>query len=439
MREAGLVDRLWLAREAITLVSQGTSERAAVSKIAASTPALKRERSSALALVLEAVARQDLLDLAIQTSSPRNKFDKRSLALLRLATHLLLTDNVQSRSDVVRALRRVASEAESPRLERLLGSLLANGAPALPSTATEDERVGLQTHNPPWWVTYCIYHFGRETAIKILSAKLRPRYVRVNPLRNRGRSSIPVELKKYSDQLLKIEPGVFQLNASPSVLASYFESGIFQMQDLASFHAVNAAQPAPGEKVLDLCAAPGGKTASLAQLMKNRGTIVSVDYSRKRMESWRREIRRLGVKIATPLICDSSNLGLHEDFDLVFLDPPCTGTGILDRNPRMKWHLSAKLVQKFSQLQSKMLEEAASYARLGGRILYSTCSLTIEENEQVISSFLTSHSDFETRPVLDGYGSHGLRGLSDSKRFYPHVDQTAGYFVARLDRVSGSS
>ena len=437
--EAGLVDRLWLAKEAIALVSHGTSERSAVSKMAASTPALQRERSSALALVLDVVARQDLLDLAIQTSNPSDKLNTRSLALLRLGAYLFLTDSLHSRSDVVRALRRIVSESESLRLERLLGFLLAEGTPALPSTATENERVGFKTHNPPWWVTYCIYHFGRETAIKILSAKLRPRYVRVNTLRNRGRSSIPVGLKKYSDQLLKIEPGVFQLNGSPSVLASYFESGTFQMQDLASFHAVNSAQPAPGEKVLDLCAAPGGKTASLAQLMKNRGTIVSVDYSRKRMNSWRREIRRLGVKIASPLICDSSSLGLHENFDLVFLDPPCTGTGILDRNPRMKWCLSAKLVQKFSQLQSKMLEEAASYARPGGRVLYSTCSLTIEENEQVISGFMTSHNDFETRPVLEGYGSHGLRGLSDCRRFYPHKDQTAGYFVARLDRVSGSS
>lgn len=435
MREASLVDRLRLAKEAMALVSQGTSERSAVSRIAASNPTLQREKPSALALVVDAGARQDLLDMAIQRSSPSDKLDRRSLALLRLTAHVLLTESPHSRGDIVQAFRRIASGSESLRLERLIGSLVANGTPSPPTTASEDERVGFQTHNPPWWVSYCIYHFGKEIALKILSAPHRPRYVRVNPLRNRGRSSMPKELREHSDLLASGEPGVFQINGSPSVLSGYFESGLFQMQDLASFLAVKAAEPSVGEKVLDLCAAPGGKTASLAQLMKNRGNIVSVDYSRKRMVSWRREISRLGVKIASPLICDSSNLSLHDEFDLVFLDPPCTGTGILDRNPRMKWHLSPKLVQRFSRLQAKMLEESSRYVRKGGRVLYSTCSLALEENERVILTFLAGHSDFETRPVLESYGSPGLLGLGDCRRFYPHRDRTAGYFVARLERV----
>jgi 16S rRNA (cytosine967-C5)-methyltransferase len=435
MRDTGLVDRFRLASEAMVLVSHGTSERSAVSKLAALTPTLSREKSSALALVIDAVARQDLLDLAVERSLPDTKVNRRSLGLLRIAAHLLLTSNHSSRNDVVWALRRITPDSENPRLERLFGSIVANGIPTIPSGASEDERIGFRTHNPPWWVSYCIRTFGREAALRILSAPDRPRYVRVNPLRNRGRSAVPVELKKYSDQLVKVEPGVFRLSVSPSMLSGYFKSGLFQMQDLASFLAVKAAAPVPGEKVLDLCAAPGGKTATLAQLMKNRGSIVSVDYSRNRMVSWNRETSRLGVKIALPLIGDASDLGLHEEFDLVLLDPPCTGTGILDRNPRMKWHLSLKLVQKFSRLQSRMLEEASNYTQKGGRILYCTCSLTLEENEQVVSSFLASHGDFETRPLLGGQGSAGLRGLDDCRRFYPHKDRTAGYFIARLERA----
>jgi len=225
------------------------------------------------------------------------------------------------------------------------------------------------------------------------------------------------------------------LTGSPSIFAKYFEKGLFQVQDLASFLAVKAADPVPGDDVLDLCAAPGGKTATLAQLMKNRGRIISVDYSRSRMASWRSETERLGVKIASPLIGDASNLGLNSDFDLVIVDPPCTGTGILDRNPRMKWHLSPKLVQKFSLLQSRMLEESSRYVRPGGRVLYCTCSLTLEENELVLSRFLSSHAEFEARPILEGYGSPGLQGQNNCRRFYPHRDRTAGYFIARLERT----
>ena len=433
MRDANLVYRLRLAREAMALVSQGTSERSAVSTIAAQNPALRRERFSALALVVGAVARLDLLDFAVQRSFPDAKIDRRSAALFRLAAHLLLSPN-HLKSEIVWALRRISSESESPRLERLFGSLVASEAPALRGSATEADKVGFRTHNPPWWVSYCVHLFGRETALKILSAPDRPRYVRLNSLRNRGRSTLPRELKKYSDQLSQVETGVFRLKGSPAVLSGHFESGLFQVQDLASFLAVKAAEPAPGEKVLDLGAAPGGKTSTLAQLMKNRGTILSLDYSRKRMVSWRREINRLGVKIASPIIGSATSLGLHKEFDLVFLDPPCTGTGILDRNPRMKWHLSPKLVQKFSRFQSRMLEEASRYIRERGRLLYCTCSLTLEENEEVISDFLASHGDFETRPVSLSYGLPGLRGLDDCRRFYPHRDKTAGYFVARLER-----
>ncbi len=435
MLDSKLVERLRLAREALLLVSKGWSERSAISNVAFSDPQLQSEKSSARALVIDVVSRLDLLDRAVQTTFPGSKLDRKSLALLRLTSHLMLSDATDPKADLVRALRRISSGLEGPRLELILGSLVANGPPEASSDMSDTVQVGLRTHNPPWWVSYCFYHFGRETGLKILSPPARPRYVRVNPLRNRGRTSLPLELRKYSGQLVEADSGIHLMTGSPSVLAKHFETGLFQVQDLASFLAVKAADPTPGENVLDLCAAPGGKTATLAQMMKNRGRIISVDYSKNRMVSWTTETKRLGVRMASPLIGDASNLGLNGQFDLVIVDPPCTGTGILDRNPRMKWHLSPKLVQKFSLLQSRMLEESSKYTRRGGRILYCTCSLTLEENELVLSRFLNAHPDFEIRPILEDYGSPGLRGQSNCRRFYPHRDRTAGYFIARLERV----
>jgi 16S rRNA (cytosine967-C5)-methyltransferase len=101
----------------------------------------------------------------------------------------------------------------------------------------------------------------------------------------------------------------------------------------------------------------------------------------------------------------------------------------------MKWHLSQKLVHKFSVLQSTMLEESSKCTRPGGRILYCTCSLTLEENELVVSRFLSAHVDFETRPILEDCGAPGLRGQTNCRRFYPHRDRTAGYFIARLEHL----
>src|SRR6266571_2917600 len=349
MPNSKLVERLRLAREALLLVSQGRSERSAVSRIASADPPLRYETSSALKLVIDTVSRLDSLSRAVLTIFPGEKFDRKSLALFHLTANLMLPNDTDAKADLVRTLRRISSEREGPKLEQLLGFLIARAPLDNWSDMTETEQVGLHTHNPPWWVQYCFYHFGRETGLKILSPPARPRYVRVNPLRNRGR-------------------------------------------------------------------------------------ITSVDYSRNRMGSWRTETERLGVKIASPLIGDASDLGLTQQFDLVIVDPPCTGTGILDRNPRMKWHLSPKLVQKFSLLQFSMLEESSRYTRPGGRILYCTCSLTLEENEFVLSRFLSAHADFETRPILEEYGSPGLRGQNNCRRFYPHRDRTAGYFIARLER-----
>jgi len=436
MSGSNLVERLRLAREALLLVSQGKSERSAVSRIASAAPSFQREKSLALKLVIDTVSRLDSLNGAVETIFPGEKFDKRSLALFHLTAYIMLADHTDARTDLIRALRRISSEREGPSLDKLLGSLVAGTLPNTSSDMSEIDQVGIQTHNPPWWVSYCFYHFGRETGLKILSPPARHRYLRVNPLRNRGRTSLPLELKKSSAPLVETDSGTYLLTGPPSILANYFETGLFQVQDLASYLAVKAADPAPGESVLDLCSAPGGKTATVAQLMRNRGRIISVDYSRNRMESWRTETERLGVKTASPLIGDASNLGLTGQFDLVIVDPPCTGTGILDRNPRMKWHLSSKLLQRFSILQSRMLEESSKYTRPGGRILYCTCSLTLEENEFVLSKFLSAYADFETRRILEEYGSPGLRGQSNCRRFYPHRDRTAGYFIARLERIT---
>ncbi len=155
------------------------------------------------------------------------------------------------------------------------------------------------------------------------------------------------------------------------------------------------------------------------------------------MKTWRMELERLGVEIGYPLVEDASRLGLGGKYDLVLLDPPCSGTGIFDRNPRMKWHLTPERVERYSQLQTRMLDEAYELLGPKGRIVYCTCSLTMEENEGVMSGFLGAHPEMELRPVAfsRARGSPGLNGLTGCRRFYPHLDGTAGYFIARLERT----
>ena len=437
--ESDLSSQFKLAYRALMLVAKGNSEREAVQRAAASDPRLNGVKREALVLVLGIVSEQDVLDIGIQTVMPQEKIGLTARSLFRLAAYTVGRFGAKGQVRRMEHILRVISPIEHlPKLEFLIVSLLALDPIGRLSGLGDPERVALQTHNPVWWVNYCFRIFGRGEAIAMLSSKPRPRYLRVNPLRNRGRTTLPRELGVLVKRLTKVPStsGVYTVAGPLSAFADFFSSGLLQMQDLASYLAVTAGDPRPGENILDLCAAPGAKTAAIAQKMKNRGTVVSVDYSPARMESWKREIHRLRVKIADPVIGDAARLGLCESFDLALVDPPCTGTGVFDRNPRMKWHLSPQSVDRYSILQRRFLESAAALSREDGRILYCTCSLTIEENEQVISAFLKAYPEFETRPILEHYGSPGLMGLTDCRRFYPHRDRTAGFFVARMQRTN---
>ena len=417
------------------LVESGTGETQAIRKIVSQNPALRVYRDEGRDVLLAALAELDLVDRIGQVALSDLQLSRTDKSLSRLTIYAIRNCAPSEMRKVMTALRGVTSGEMRRRLEYLFGFLQTLETDTVPTGSSDIERTALRTHNPTWWVQYCYRVFGRTRALRILSPPSRPRYVRVNTLRNRGRRGLLSIGKSLSDKLGKVKglEGVFVISGSLSQFAGQFENGLFQVQDLASFLAVSASGPAPGEKVLDLCAAPGAKTAALAQFMKNRGTIISVDYSYRRMTDWRRETHRLGVKIGSPLVADASELGVRGLFDLVLLDPPCSGTGIFDNNPRMKWRLSRKLVEKCSQLQGRMLAKAADLTRPGGRILYCTCSITTEENESVVSEFLRNNSEFELIPCLNSFGSEGI-GLREARRFYPHQDQTAGYFVAKIQR-----
>jgi 16S rRNA (cytosine967-C5)-methyltransferase len=438
-RDAYLSSQFKLAFRALMLVSRGASEREAVQAAAASDSRFTRVKREALALVLGTVNEQDVLDIHVQNALSEEKLGESARSLFRLTAYAILRLGLKLHvRRIERSLREIAPIEFVPKLELFLGTLLALDTSQPLNGLRDSEKVALETHHPAWWVNYCFRVFGRGFAVALLSSMPRPRYLRVNPLKNQNKPGLPKDIGFLADRLTVVPavPGVYTVDGSPSAFARFFAKGLFQIQDLASYLAIRAADPRPGEKVLDLCAAPGAKTSALAQSMKNRGMVVSVDYSSRRMKAWKREVQRLGVKIAEPVIGDGARLGLRGSFDLVVIDPPCTGTGIFDRNPRMKWHLSPQSVDRYSVLQQRFLESGVSQVGEGGRILYCTCSLTVEENENVVSTFLKSHPEFETRPVLKQLGSPGLRGLVDCRRFYPHRDRTAGYFIARLQRTN---
>jgi 16S rRNA (cytosine967-C5)-methyltransferase len=219
----------------------------------------------------------------------------------------------------------------------------------------------------------------------------------------------------------------------PLTRIASFREGLFYIQDKASCFAAEAANPKPRMTVLDVCAAPGAKTTYLAQLMQNRGVIYSVEYSRRRMAIWMSEVARMGVEIAVPIIADACNpLPFTIEADIVVLDPPCTSTGSFGKLPSAKWRLTRRSVDKMAEIQWQMINSCAENVKLEGVLIYSTCSITTEENEMVIQRFLKWHPEFSLTEIRPKVGFPGLRGMDNCQRLYPHINQCNGFFIAKL-------
>jgi 16S rRNA (cytosine967-C5)-methyltransferase len=206
---------------------------------------------------------------------------------------------------------------------------------------------------------------------------------------------------------------VFELRSHPSLArCGSFQRGFFYVQDPSTLLAVNELAAQPGEKILDLCAAPGGKTSYIAQRMGDRGLVVADDNQPERLELVRENCARLGitcVQVAAP--------GEGAQFERILVDAPCSNTGVLRRRVELRWRLQHTEIERLAHAQGALLEQAVRWLKPGGKLIYSTCSLEPEENENVVARFIEVHPGF----VLEG-----------ERQLLPFVDGVDGAYVARL-------
>jgi 16S rRNA (cytosine967-C5)-methyltransferase len=303
-----------------------------------------------------------------------------------------------------------------------------------------DEAIALRTFHPAWYVKYCSTLFGREEALRLLQASDPPNYIRINPLK--GAEKEILENLRQEGLELEREPDlgrVFRVveRERPLTLMKAHADGLFTVQDKASVLAGLVTAPKPGMAVMDVCAAPGGKTGHMAQLMDNSGRIFSMDFSERRLETWKREMTRLDVKIAVPVLgdaCTSKNFP-DVEVDVVLVDPPCTGTGTFNSIPSGKWRLTRRSISRMASIQRRILDNCAEHVKQGGTLVYSTCSVTVEENELLIHDFLQAHTDFKMVEAEPRIGAPGLMGQIEAQRLYPHIHRCNGFYIAKLVRA----
>ena len=403
----------------------------------------------AYGLVVETERRKNLIDKFINEVLTPKKIGEYNLgvqAFLRLYVYQTRVVrnwekiNLKEAENIANMGRAIIGWQTMREVEPFLGFLLTKKLASIMEKASETEKISLQTFHPTWFVEYCIKLFGQDQAVTFLneSMKVPPTYIRVNTLKVTEAETLQ-KLKDEGVELQKTEPlkytyRVLSTKKPLNALPAYAE-GLFYVQDKASCFATQAANPQPGNTVLDICAAPGAKTTFIAQLMQNQGNITSVDFSSKRMKTWQKETKRMGAKIADPLVADISvSMPLVGEADLVVLDPPCTSTGVFAKQPSAKWRLSPNSIKNMSELQWKMISICAEKVVKGGFLVYSTCSITMEENEGIIERFIKEHPEFTLSEIEPKVGMPGLNGLTKCQRLYPHIHQCNGFFIAKLQK-----
>jgi 16S rRNA (cytosine967-C5)-methyltransferase len=424
------------------------SERLALSK---AMKALEAKDFSAIALahrlVIETTRMQNLIDYILKASLKPNLIDAlhpEVRAFLRLFTS-------ETRFGESRSHEKATSIASIGRsilgwrtlydVETVFGLLLGLNPTKLQKGLTDAERISLNMFQPRWFTDYCFKLLGRPETLQLFKSNLSntPTYVRINSLKATEEGLLDriegegVVLEKVED--LQHAYKVVQSN-QPLARTKSYKTGLIYIQDKASSLATEVASPKAGMTVVDVCAAPGVKTTHLAQLMEDNGAIYSVDYSTRRMKLWKREVKRMGVTIALPLVADAFKpLPFSRDVaDLVILDPPCTSTGVFSRMPSAKWRLSERSIRHMAKIQWKMLSNCADLVRPDGLLVYLTCSVTVEENEILIEKFLKLHPEFRQLEATPRVGCPGLRGQTKSQRLYPHLHDCNGFFIAKLEK-----
>ena len=290
--------------------------------------------------------------------------------------------------------------------------------------ATDDvESIALKMFHPTWLVKLFADEFGIDAAKKIcaINNTESPLCLRVNKLKS-TRKKIVAELEKISAQfeLSKIAPeGIICRSHGSLDKFKPLKAGLCQVQDESSMTVAPLLNPKAGDFVIDCCAAPGGKTTHIAELMNNRGKIIAADIYDIKIDHIRQNSKRLGINIIEPILLDARVIGekYFERADKVLVDAPCSGLGVIRRKADIRWKKNPAELDELPTLQLEILNSAAKSVKRGGTLVYSTCTIIKRENENVVEKFLSVNSDFK---------------LVETKKFLPHIDNTDGLFAAKL-------
>ena len=407
-----------------------------------------RDRALAMRLAYGAIQRRGTLDhLTCRLAGrPAEKLDAPLLAALRLGLYeLLYLSGAPDRAVVADCVELAKTEARAGHglVNAVLRRAAREGATRLLGELRDDTPAHAAiAHSHPEWIARLWWEeLGAEDARALMAADNQPGELalRVNTLRAE-RATVARELGALThadpelDEALVLD-GPFDLHGSTA-----WDTGAIIAQSRAAMLVGCALDPQPGERVLDLCAAPGGKSTHLAALMGDRGEVLAVERNPARARELRETARRLHAHSVRVEVSDAA-LKRPEGavFDRVLVDPPCSGLGTLQARADLRWRITPGHVKELAGIQAAILAAGAHALRPGGVLVYSTCTISPSENERQIELFLEQNSQFALDDLCNVRQIHTHPRVPKVLLTMAHRDHTAGFFIARMRRMSEPS
>ena len=375
--------------------------------------------------------------ISLHSSTKLKKIAPFVLSVLRVGVYqLLFMDKIPPSAAVdecVKVIKKSSVSRLSGYVNAVLRAVSINDLASLPSGTTE--ALSIKYSYPLWLCELCVSEFGYDFALELMEAlnKRSPLYIRCNTL-NISPELFESKLKSagidYSRVSFSDFPDYsysFCLSGIKDItLVPGYENGDFYVQDPAASLAAYVLEPQKNERIIDLCAAPGGKSLFLAALIENSGEIISCDIYDHKIKLISENAQKHGAECIKPTLNDATHL--RDDWintaDRVLCDVPCSGFGIIRKKPDIKYARKPDDIAELSALSIKILENGAKYLKVGGTLVYSTCTIEKQENEDVVNAFLQKHPEFSIIPL----------GGKDYYTAYPNITDTDGFFICRLKK-----
>lgn len=356
---------------------------------------------------------QRKLDYFIESYSkkPLDKLEHWVLILLRLSVYqLVYLDRVPDHAvlnEAVMIAGKRGHKGISGMVNGILRAIQREGLPDTTGISPEVRKIAIETSHPDWMIERWIKQYGEKTARDIAEGNLSYPITsaRVNILKTTRKqliaewvdAGLSCEAGPWLEESIRVTKGVISRTKA-------FKEGRCSIQDEGSMLVTQLLNPQAGERVLDACGAPGGKSSHIAERMNNQGELISLDIHEHKVNLIKSQAERLGISMIQAVLTDArtvSNTYEEATFDRILIDAPCSGLGVIQRKPDLKWSKSEHDIERLTVIQSDILDNVWPLLKSGGIMVYSTCTVDREENENQVKDFLKRHPDAEIEPGFE--------------------------------------